>query len=56
MLVNHPSRFGSWSAGLLNLSYLLTLTFPTWGALAAAVYMLSQHGIFSLETFRFEKN
>jgi hypothetical protein len=56
MLVNQPSRFGSWSAGLLNFSYFLTLTFPTWGALLATMYMLSQHGIFSLETFRFEKN
>jgi hypothetical protein len=56
MLVNQRSRFSTWSAGLLNLSYFLTLTFPTWGALVSAVYMLSQHRIFSLETFRFEKN
>jgi hypothetical protein len=38
--MNQPSRVGSLSSGLLNLSYLLTLTFPTWGALVATIYIL----------------
>jgi hypothetical protein len=36
------------STGLLNLCYVLSLMFPTWGALMAMIYMCWQHRYASL--------
>jgi hypothetical protein len=56
MLLKQPSRLWSLSSGLLNLSYFLTLTFPAWGALVITMYMLLEHGTFSLNFLRPESD